>query len=473
MKAKKYIVGLLALFAAQSAYAQVTYEVTGASAFRRATIEGVRALYTASASPNWRVVMNNATITSADFLTFQGNINGVDTTIRCSFNGSIEGLRALAEPGQSGVGSNGDAWYIKTSQLPATSSAAGVTAVVSASVSDPAAASAVLERAQAEMAFSDTDVIISPYGSPGVGDPVLIGDSPGAVVFGVCSTKGSGITNVSAQQYNSLLANGYVPKSFFTGVTADTTKVFCTGRNDGSGTRSSYLAEMGFGVANPVNQYLILTRTGSTASDTITALQQVPAAGINDTDPTTAGTQLPTDLQDWVTAGNTPLLQAVGNASTVWDQSINGNGGAASGSALTLGLQQTGPSVRVFDGDGNTLFDTTNIALVTWISLNDAVTALNGGAGANLCSFNGVTLDLNAGKTAMATTGRSKVVNGAYSAFNFVQFYYVSGASADVISTYQAIFNNIEGGNLGAAGIPTGHFNIGRTEDGGTISPFE
>ena len=475
MKAKKYIVGLLALFTVQSAYAQVTYEVTGATAFRRATIEGVRALYTASSSPNWRVVMNNATITSADFLTFQGNIEGVDTTIRCSFNGSIEGLRALAEPGQSGVGSNGDAWYFMASELPTTSSAAGVTKVVTADVRNPAASSAVLERAEAEMAFSDTDVIISPYGSPGPGDPVLVGGSPGAVVFGVCSTKGSGITNVTNQQYNSLLANGFVPKSFFTGVPADTSKVFCTGRNDGSGTRSSYLAEMGFGVSNPVNQYLVLSRTGSTASDTITALQQVPAAGINDTDPNTAGTQLPANLQTWVNGGNT-LLQAVGDASVVWDQSLNGNGGAASGSALTSALQQLGTSVRVFDGNGANLFSgvaQANIALVTWISLNDAVLAISGGTGANLCSFNGVTLDLNVAKTAMETTGRNKVINGAYSPFNFVQFYYVDGAEQDVIDTYQAIFNNIEGGNLGVAGIPVGDFNIGRTEDGGTINPFE
>jgi len=469
MKANKYIAGFLALFATYSASAQTpTYEVTGATAFRRATIEGVRSLYTDSANPNWRVVTNNATITSADFLTFEGNINGTTTIIRCSFNGSIEGLRALAEPGQGNPGEkNGDAWYIKASELPATSSASGEVRNITANVRNPAASSDLLERAKAEMAFSDTDVVISPYGSPVGDDPVLVGGSPGAVVFTVCSTKGSGITNVTVQQYNSLLANGFVPKSFFTGNLADTSKVFCTGRNDGSGTRSSYLAEMGFGVANPVKQFLVLSRTGSTINDTITALQEVPAGGVNN--------PLTPDLQAWVDAGNT-LLQAPGDASIVWDQDINGNGGAASGGALVSGLQQFGPSVRVFSGNGTNLFGgtpQTDIALITWITLNDAVTAIAGGAGANLCSFNGVTLDLNAGKTAMAPEGKNKVINGAYSAWNFVQFYYVDGATQDVIDLYDDIFDNIAGGDLGVAGIPTNQFNIGRTEDGGTINPFE
>ncbi len=467
MKATKYIAGFLALFAAQSASAQVTYEVTGATAFRRATIEAVRSIYTDAGVP-WRVVMNNSTITSADFLTFEGVIGGVSTTIRCSFNGSIEGLRALAEPGQGGPGEgNGDAWYFKASELPASSAQLGETKVVAASVSNPAASSAVLERAQAEMAFSDTDVIISPYGSPGPGDPVLVGGSPGAVVFTVCSSKGSGITNVTFQQYNSLLANGYVPKSFFTGVPADTSLVFCTGRNDGSGTRSSYLAEMGFGVSNPVNQYVILSWTGSTINDTITAVQQVPAGGVNN--------PLTPALQTWVNGGNT-LLQAVGNRSIVWDQDVIGNGGAASGSALVNGLRQLGPSVRVFNGDGTNAFSgapQTNIALVTWISLNDAVSAISAGNGANLCSFNGVTLDLNAGKTAMAPEGRNKVINGAYSAWNFVQFYHVDGAPEDVVDLFETLKSNIEDGDLGVAGIPTIDFNIGRTEDGGTINPSE
>ena len=405
MKANKYIAGFLALFAVQSASA-LTFEITGATAFRRATIESVFKLYDlATGNPVFRYVANNATYYNSDFITFEGTVDGLPgtTIIRCSFNGSIEGLRALAQPGTSGATSNGDAYYFKTSALSATAVAAGAGTVITASVASPSA-TPELERAEAEMAFSDTDVAISPYFAA-----ALTGSSPGAVVFAVCSSDSSGITNVTAQQYNSLLTSGYLPKSFFTGIAADTSKVFCIGRNDGSGTRSSYLAEMGYGVANPVNQYLVISRSNTTVTGQTTAIQAVPAGGVNDTDPGTAGVQLPADLQAWVTAGNT-VTQGAANASVVWGQDQNGNGGASSGSALTLTLAQTGPSVRVFDGNGANLFGgtpQTNISTVTWISVNDAITARTGGA--NLCSFNGVALDLTG--NVMTTADQNKAAS--------------------------------------------------------------
>jgi len=467
MKANKYIAGFLALFAAQSASA-ITYEITGATAFRRATIEAVNKLYDDEpGNPSYSYVANNATYFNSDFITFKGTINGVaDTYIRCSFNGSIEGLRALAEPGTSGPTSNGDAYYFDEAAVTATPAAAGAGTVIAASVSNPSA-TPQLERAEAEMAFSDTDFAISPYFAA-----ALSGGSPGAVVFAVCSSDSSGITNVTYQQYNSLLTQGVVPKSFFTGNPADTSKVFCTGRNDGSGTRSSYLSEMGYGVSNTVTQYLVLTRSGTGVSDTITALQVVPQGGTNDTDTVTAGIQLPggSDIAAWM-VGKTNL-QATANASIVWGQDQAGNGGASSGSALTSGLAQTGPSVRVFDAFGANLYGgtpQTNISLVTWISVNDAITARTGGA--TLCSFNGVGLDLTG--DVMTTSDRNKVLNGNYSPWNFQQFYYKTGAPTDVVDLYNSIFGLVEGGALGVAGLPNGEFVIGRNGDGGTINPFE
>lgn len=468
MKANKYIAGFLALFAVQSASA-LTFEITGATAFRRATIESVFKLYDlATGNPVFRYVANNATYYNSDFITFEGTVDGLPgtTIIRCSFNGSIEGLRALAQPGTSGATSNGNAYYFKTSALSATAVAAGAGTVISASVASPSA-TPELERAEAEMAFSDTDVAISPYFAA-----AMTGSSPGAVVFAVCSSDGSGITNVTAQQYNSLLTSGYIKKSFFTGNPLDTALVFIIGRNDGSGTRSSYLAEMGYGVANPVNQYLVISRTSTnTSTGVTTAIQAVPAGGVNDTDPVTAGVQLPADLQAWVTAGNT-VTQGTANASVVWGQDQNGNGGASSGSALTLTLAQTGPSVRVFDGNGANLFGgtpQTNISTVTWISVNDAITARTGGA--NLCSFNGVALDLTG--NVMTSADQAKVTNGAYSAWNFQQFYYKDGASTETVDLYNSLFTLIESGSLGVAGIKNSSFNIGRSEDGGVINPFE
>jgi hypothetical protein len=473
MKANKVLAGLLALSASPLASA-ATFEVTGATAFRRATIEAIEDLFDTS-GVDFAFAHNRSTATdyiNADFITFKGTITGLGpTVVRCSFNGSIEGLRALAQPGQSGIdGTDGDAWYIKESSVTATPTADGTNQIISGiDVGNPGA-NANLDRAEAEMAFSDTDVAISPY------DPaIMVGGSPGGLVFSLVASEGAGFSNVTTQQYNSLLSNGRMPKSLFTGLSEDQGKlVFCTGRNDGSGTRSSYLAEMGYGVANPVQQYLVVGSSGNE----ITALQVVPAGGTNDSDGNPSnGVQLDPELDianfDAVPGGSfNQVTQLFTSKSTVWGQDQEGNGGAFSGSVLRGHLALNGASVRVFDAEGFNLFDGVpqqNISMVSWISLNDAITARDGGA--TICSFNGVTLDVNPGKV-LSAADRQKIVNGNYTAWNFQKFYYLDGADANTISLYTSIFNSVAGGNLGVAGIKNTEFKVGRPLDGGTINPL-
>ena len=471
MKANKYIAGILALFAANSASA-ATFEITGATAFRRATIDAVHALYTSGG--NFRFAHNKGTdYQSADFITFEGTVTGLPgtTVIRCSFNGSIEGLRALTQPGQSGIvnsTNNGDAYYIKTSSL--TGALANPGTNVAITVNTEPSTDSDMERAEAEMAFSDTDIAISPYSAA----PVETLGSVGAVAFAVCSSQGSGITNVTYQQYNSLLTNGYVPKSFFTGVATDTSRVFCTGRNDGSGTRSSYLSEMGFGVSNPVQQYLVIRGSGEENN----AIQLVPAGGTNDIDPVTTGVQFNPTSAIGIYHAATPVTQLTTSASTAWGQDVDGNGGAFSGSAITGPLGRSGTSVRVFAANGGNLFGgvaQSNVSLVSWISGNDAITARK--AGAIVCSFNGISLDIggtgNTGVDALTTADKAKITSGAYSAWNFQQFYYLSSADQNTVDLYTSLHGSISGGVLGAAGIASADFTVGRLGDGGTINPFE
>jgi hypothetical protein len=302
----------------------------------------------------------------------------------------------------------------------------------------------------------------------------MVGGSPGGLVFALVASEGSGLSNITSQQYNSLLANGRMPKSLFTGLSADQSKlVFCTGRNDGSGTRSSYLAEMGYGVANPVQQYLVVGSTGNQ----ITAIQVVPAGGTNDTDGNpNNGVQLnpATDIASFdadQSGGYTQVTQLFTSKSTVWGQDQAGNGGAFSGSVLRGHLALDGDSVRVFDADGFNEFGgvpQTDISLVSWISLNDAITARTGGA--TICAFNGVTLDVTG--NVLTAADREKIVRGNYTAWNFQKFYYLNGADANTISLYTSIFNSVAGGNLGVAGIKNTDFKVGRPLDGGTINPL-
>lgn len=463
MKANKYIAGLLALFAAQSASA-LTFEITGATAFRAATITSVHALYVANGGA-FRFSHNRATeadYINADVITFEGTITGLPgtTVVRIAANGSIEGLRAMAQPGQTGIeGSNGDATYLKLSTAQTETATVGGT-----NIENIANASPNTERALAEMAFSDTDKAISPYAGNN-----MVGASPGIAVFGLVVSEGAGgptgITNVTAAQYNTLLSNGFTKMSQFTGNSADDNRlVFCTGRNDGSGTRSSYLTEMGFGAANPVQQFLVVSQNGNQ----IKAIQNVPVNGTNDTSPA-AGIQLPagSDIKTFDDGPET-IVQLPTSLSTVWGQNVAGNGGAFSGSVLRGHLALDGDSVTVFDVDGADFFGApqTDIGLVSWISLNDAKTAVEGGA--TLAAFDGVSLTFTSG--AMTALDKDKVYNGQYTAWNFQQFYRRFTADADTLFLYNAISAAVPN-NLATAGLRNIDMKVGRGGDGGVINP--
>lgn len=465
MKSPKFLTGLLAVALASPAFA-LTFEITGATAFRAATITSVNALYVASGQP-FRFSHNRATeadFINADVITFEGTINGLPgtTIVRIAANGSIEGLRAMAQPGQSGIdGSNGDASYLKLN------TAQTETAIVGGrNIENVANNSTNTERALAEMAFSDTDKAISPYAAND-----MVGASPGVAVFGLVVSEGAGgaggITNVTAAQYNSLLTNGYVKMSQFTGNSADDSRlVFCTGRNDGSGTRSSYLTEMGFGASNPVQQFLVVSQNGNQ----IKAIQNVPVNGTNDSNSITAGIQLPSgsDIKAFDDGPET-ITQLTTSLSTVWGQNVAGNGGAFSGSVLRGHLALDGDSVTVFDSDGFDLFGApqTNIGLVSWISLNDAKTAVAGGA--TLAAFDGVSLTFTGGD--LTAADKEKIYNGQYTAWNFQQFYRRFTADANTLNLYNAIFAAIPN-NLATAGLRNVDMKIGRSGDGGVINPI-
>lgn len=475
MKSPKYLTGLLALALASPAFSQTFYEITGATAFRAATITSVHALYLASGQP-FRFSHNRTTeadFLNADVVTFEGTINGLagTTVVRIAANGSIEGLRAMAQPGQSGsVPTNGDAAYLKLS------TAQTETAIVGGrNIENIANNAANTERALAEFAFSDTDKAISPFASNN-----MVGVSPGIAVFGLVVSEGaaatgasgasaiSPITNVTAAQMNTLFTNGSTRASQFTGdSTHDNMLVFCTGRNDGSGTRSSYLTEMGFGASNPVQQFLVISQTGNQ----IKAIQNVPTNGFNDANPSLPGAQLPTgpdSLGDWVASTGNTVTQLTTSLSTVWGQNVPGNGGAFSGSVLRGHLALDGDSVSVFDADGFDLFGgpQTNIGLVSWISLNDAKTAVANGA--TLAAFDGVSLTFTSGE--LTALDREKIYNGQYTAWNAQQFYRRFTADAPTLFLFNAIAAAVPN-NLATAGLRNIDMKVGRSGDGGVINP--
>lgn len=437
MKPTTFIAGLSALALATTANADVTVNVTGATAFRAASLLSIKAKYVASGQPfkfaHDQATAGGTTFSGATRAIFIGTFPGVSgtTTIRCCFTGSVEGVRALVP-----VADPLPPTYYQSTLLGATTAIVGGAELANQGSTGAASATS-------HIAFSDVSKAVTPFASL----PLQPSNSAaGVIVFTMATNEGSAVTNVTTQQFRALLTGGFQPLSMFTGNAADTSNVFATGRNDGSGTRSVYLAETGFGVANAVKQYV----TNVSTSTALTTIQLVPAGGLN-----------------------TPALpgQSAANASTVWGQDIGGNGGYNSGSTLRTDMGKTGTAVTVLDDNGDDSFGAPVRAdLVTWLSVNDAVTARNNGA--IFCGYNGVKLDgIAASGTALSAADKAKVTEGSYTAWSYEQMYRRNDiTSGDIVTVYDGIKASIPA-NLGAAGIALTDMKVGRPFDGGVVAP--
>lgn len=427
MKLNYLATGLAALAMVATAQADVTVNITGATAFRKATLNTIKARYVASGAA-FKFAHDQAAggfngSTKAIFIgTFPG-ISGV-TTIRTNFTGSVEGIRALVSSPTYDVA------YFNSSILDATTAVIGGAELASQSGNSTNAA--------ADIAFSDVAKAATPYASAS-----LLPSTPecGVVTFTMIANNGApaNLTNVTAKQFQALFSNGTQPLSLFTGDANDITPVYAFGRNDGSGTRTTYLAETGFGITKTVQQYVVTSASGSA----ITQIQRVPAGG-----------------------GSVPA-----NASTVWGQDVAGNGGYNSGSTLKTDLTKTSANTEVLDANGTQLAAAGTINFISWLATGDALTARQ--SGAKILGYNGVTLSSLSTATTLDAADRAKIANGAYTAWTYERMYRLSSiTSGDKKTAYDGIKNNL-GAQIAATdtGLQISDMLVGRTEDGGIVAP--
>ena len=438
MKIKNLILGTMFAGFAASASAQTTdITITGATAFRTATLQAIYDAYDSvgnlgtdffvchSSSGN-----TTSALTGSNQAVFKGTFPGITGTtyIRTAFNGSTEGLNAIA-------GNNNPAFLTQAAVNSATSSILG-------GVTTPT------ETIRPKFSFSDVyqstspvdNVVLEPVGSSAVG----------IVTFCMIANEGapSDLTNVTIQQARALWTNGIQPLSLFTGDPTDTSYVFATGRNDGSGTRAAYLTEWSFGVANLVNQY-IATSTGATG--TITKITAVPANGLGTGNFTTSGAT---------------------NASTLWGNTNVGNGGYSSSSSLRTLMGLTSANVTVYDGENQTpVVVNQPIHLITWLSSADSLVAAT--AGAKILSYNGVLVTPITSVGSYLSSGFSeadfkKIATGAYSPWSYQHLYYHGTLSANEQSWYNAMKTTWipSGLQTTSNGVRLGDVTVSRPDDG-------
>jgi len=445
MNIKHLAAGALALAVTSSAMAQTTITVTGATAFRQAT---VRAIYNAynSVSPGLNGLANASFNVAYDFTgnnlsqliasnraTFVGTFPGISgtTVIQTSFNGSAEGLNAIA-------GNNNPSFL--------------TTGAVTNSGTFQGATLSPTETKRPKFSFSDVyqsttpvdNEVLNPVGASAVG----------VVTFAMIANEGAPAnwTNVTFQQARALWGSGIQRLSLFTGDPNDTTYVFATGRNDGSGTRASYLAEWQYGVAEAVQQYITTTNSSATA---VTRLTLVPANGRGP-----VGSVLDTGTTN--------------NASVLWGNTAVGNGGYSSSSALrtVMGLPST--SVTVYDGvSTNAVAEDLPLFLLTWLSTADSLNAAANGA--KILAYNGVMVTPLAATNTNNYLGKgfseadfNKIAQGAYSAWNYQHLYYHGSLSTNETAWYNSMKTNYLPVGLAqtANGLTLGDMTATRDDDG-------
>ena len=451
MKNKTITMAAVMLALGSSGIAQTDVYITGATAFRSATLNTIRTIF--ANSGQYKIVHNGTSgnYNGSTYAIIQGTFSNVSgtTTIYTRFNGSVEGIRAL-------VTSNNNPEYLTISAL------TNATNFIAKDIISDGVSGISTPRAQnsSDFAFSDVAKASTPYGSAS-----LLPASPqvGVVTFSMVANRGSTtLENLNTQNFRALLGRGYIPRKMINANTNDTGVVYVMGRNDGSGTRTTYAAETGYGIATPMNQYIM----GAASSGSITAIYLVPQNGTNSA------------LNGLTNNGGLGLIGASANASTVWNQNVDGNGGYSSGSGLIAALTNTSPSVNVYEANGQLFEANQNISVVSFLSTGDTRTAMafntNTGlnTGAIALAYNGVKLsDFATNGGTLSTADRNKITQGAYTAWGYQYFYRLPTiTSGNKFSVYNIMFSNIPS-NLGSAGLPKSQMSVARAVDGGVVVP--
>lgn len=245
MNLKKLILASsIAMLGISAAHADVTINLTGATSITPSINQGIM-----SALSNLTYAYDNsssATNLTTKVAMFKGTIPGISgtVTIRTSFTGSIDGIRDLSL--------NNKIKYINTDVACTSAGNTTITTSSTATGNEP------------NVAFSDVFQNTTAYTSP-----ALVNKNVAVVpfVFWTNASAPAELDNITAQQFNAIQTLPS-PISLFTGDTSDERYIYPVGRDGGSGTRMTALAETKWGAKKPVNQY-IATVSGGAITDLV------------------------------------------------------------------------------------------------------------------------------------------------------------------------------------------------------------
>lgn len=206
---------LTSLLLPVASQAQIEINISGAVAFRDTSYRAIRALYGANLGA--QNPADGPSTPSQLKVTWTGTIpslfGGQTVTIRAYYNGANAGIQDLTQNRQVSYLASSTAGDTNTVNLPS------------------------------DVAYSSVFQRSTSFTTP-VLDDVRFGVTP---VFFVKSTSApAGLTNITAQQFRTLAANGAVPGWFLTGNPSDTGLVYYISRDPSAGQRVIVQKENGF-----------------------------------------------------------------------------------------------------------------------------------------------------------------------------------------------------------------------------------
>lgn len=446
----------LALFAiSTAAHAQTYIRLTGSTAFRANTHSAIRNILASGHT----YAYTGTTFSSANQSIFHGTVGGNPVIIKCSWSGSVDGTNTLSnsvpiafQPDSvvGTTGGTGSIAAVTTSTGGADVSAPNVAMADTFQNSTPFNTNPLTEikvgvigfkwlvnRGWSQIALTvDTVSGSNIYttastaslaaGMTVTGTNIPTASKIGAVIDGTtftlvdanvgatgnknAATTSSGnsaiavapapFSNANTQMLQALFANGRLPLAVFTGNAADETiDVWATGRDPGSGTRLITFAESGIGVSSTVVQYQPTISSGA-----VTSHIPWPAGTFNGIPYTT------------------------------------GNGGQSSGGNLVTYMTSTTSGINGY--------------YISYMSTNDATTAINGGA--RELSYNGTYYTLD------------RVRNGQYPFWCYQFVTYRTSIPAPEKAVADTLANQILTVD---SPVLLSSMRVGRASDGGLITP--
>ena len=484
------------LLSASTASADLTVRITGSSAFRASTVNGIKNIMTFGAGQGY--AFTGTSFTGSNNHIFVGTASGVAgvLTVQCTWSGAVAGVKALNN------NENVSFLALNTAGSPTgTGTVYALSSTGTASVNaDNMDISAPAQIAMTDNTQASTDFTSNPLTA------VKVGIIPFAFV--VSRNAPAAVTNITPQIVQTLFNTGYTSASLFTNNNADAsdlaagsggTVIYAIGRDPLSGTRLVTFAETGVGVQSVVTQYRRTAVTGVSPDQAITKINlslEDPALGFvaGDNGESSGGTVADNlrfksssieDENNFSTGLNAAFISYLGEADAA--RAVNGTGSSVNGTGPVGCRYLKYNGVNAFGGVVISATASTTIGLptvtipsTTGLIAGQLVRSTTGQIPGDTVivsvdSGTQLTLSKNATATSAAVAfGTSNLLpeaiwSGNYTFWGYEYIMRLPSMTGETLTFFNNLKNRLTSTDFFYSGLSETSMRVSRSTDGGTV----